>query len=111
MDLYTTVEALVGQISTLQQRLAEQEKRLIKLEPKFTCPVCRWPALREDPALQNYDICPCCGTEFGNDDGHSTHGEIRAAWVDNGMTWFSGSTKPPVGWDPSEQLGDWLDQE
>ncbi len=33
----------------------------------FTCPVCGYPSLQEEP-FYSYEICPCCGVEFGFDD-------------------------------------------
>jgi hypothetical protein len=52
----------------------------------------------------DYHICPCCGTEFGNDDAAQTHTELRAAWIDNGARWFFGSPAPT--WNPWRQLED-----
>ncbi|MED4649062.1 hypothetical protein P9293_17030 [Bacillus inaquosorum] len=39
---------------------------------KYTCPVCRFKGLTE-PAYDkegthSYEICPCCGFQFGFDD-------------------------------------------
>ena len=74
----------------------------------FTCPVCGFEGLDEAPydalGCASYDICPCCGIEFGYDDASRAHEELRAAWVDRGMPWWSRSRKPPVHWDPAEQL-------
>jgi len=60
----------------------------------YTCPVCFFDQLTE-PA-RDYNICDCCGTEFGNDDEIRTHEELRRAWVDAGTPWFFGD--PPAGW-------------
>jgi uncharacterized protein (DUF983 family) len=70
-----------------------------------TCPVCFYGALAFDPADQNYDICHCCGTEFGVEDaGGFSYEEIRAKWVAAGSRWFSSVVHPPVNWDAVEQL-------
>jgi hypothetical protein len=63
------------------------------------CPVCFY--LLPYPA-RDYHICPCCGTEFGNDDADQTHSELRQEWLDQGTPWFFGN--PPAGWNPLQQL-------
>jgi len=67
---------------------------------KYRCPVCRFPRLPYPPA--DYHICPCCGTEFGNDDAEFTHGQLREMWVAGGAYWFFG--KAPEHWNPWMQL-------
>ena len=64
------------------------------------CPVCAYPSLPFPPT--NYYICPCCGTEFGNDDEDRTHAELRADWIAGGLPWFF--REPPVDWNPIWQL-------
>lgn len=64
------------------------------------CPVCFYPDLPYPPA--DYNICPCCGTEFGNDDAHLTHRQLRRAWVAGGANWFFG--RAPDDWNPWSQL-------
>lgn len=66
----------------------------------YTCPVCFYDGLGEPPV--NYNICDCCGTEFGNDDEERTHRQLRQEWVDAGAKWFFGV--PPMGWNPWSQL-------
>lgn len=68
----------------------------------YTCPVCGYDKLEDSPA--KYEICPCCGTEFENDDFEHTHAELRKFWIDGGMKWWSENDLPPVGWDPTQQL-------
>jgi hypothetical protein len=67
---------------------------------RFTCPVCAFPYMEAAP--RNYEICPCCGTEFGNDDEFRTHDQIRAQWIQNGLPWFFRT--PPINWNPWLQL-------
>jgi hypothetical protein len=67
---------------------------------RFTCPVCYYAGMQEPP--MDYNICECCGTEFGNDDEVLSHGELRAQWISNGTRWFF--KNPPVGWNPWTQL-------
>jgi hypothetical protein len=66
----------------------------------FTCPVCFYDKL-EEPA-RDYNICVCCGTEFGNDDDLHTHTELRAMWIAIGAKWFFRT--PPHLWNPWRQL-------
>ncbi|HEY8544598.1 MAG TPA: hypothetical protein VIL36_06110, partial [Acidimicrobiales bacterium] len=76
-------------------------------------PVCGYPGL-DEPAwvddAPSYEICPCCGTEFGYQDvGHEAearaarHRELRQEWIELGCPWWS-NREPPPGWDPKAQL-------
>ena len=78
------------------------------------CPVCGYVGLLE-PAWADdspsYEICPCCGIEFGYDDSSTTqegrrtrHRELRADWIAAGYPWWSTEQDPPTGWDPVVQL-------
>lgn len=51
---------------------------------------------------RGYHICPCCGTEFGNDDADLTHEQLREMWLAGGAHWFFGI--PPDGWNWFTQL-------
>lgn len=53
-------------------------------------------------APQDYNICPCCGTEFGNDDEQRTTAELRSYWVSTGAKWFYKDA--PAMWNPWFQL-------
>jgi hypothetical protein len=67
---------------------------------KYTCPVCMFPRLPYPP--RDYHICPCCGTEFGNDDADFSCEQLREMWIAGGANWFFG--KAPEGWNPWMQL-------
>src|SRR3990172_11483496 len=67
-----------------------------------TCPVCGFDELSHP--LQQFDICPCCGTEFGYDDSVLTHEELRIRWIRAGADWWSETTEPPANWNPIAQL-------
>jgi len=67
---------------------------------RYRCPVCKYNALPYPPA--DYHICPCCGTEFGNDDEDFSHEQLREMWVTSGAHWFFGN--PPPGWNWFIQL-------
>ncbi len=60
---------------------------MVMEETFFTCPVCDWPLLTEDPKLLNYNICEQCGTEFGNEHPEQ-YPEIRAAWEQRGRPFW-----------------------
>jgi hypothetical protein len=66
----------------------------------YTCPVCMYAEMPYPPA--DYDICPCCGTEFGNDDADLSNEQLRERWIRCGARWFFGN--PPLGWNPWMQL-------
>ena len=74
----------------------------------FTCPVCGFPGLSE-PAHDahgcgSFEICPCCGTEFGYDDATRSHAELRKAWLAAGAPWWSQTDRPAPRWNAAEQL-------
>jgi len=66
----------------------------------YTCPVCFYPEMPDPP--KDYHICPCCGTEFGNDDEDYSSEELRNLWVHAGTPWFFGVA--PEGWSAEAQL-------
>ena len=67
---------------------------------RYCCPVCMYDSLPYAPA--DYHICPCCGTEFGNDDVDFSHQQLREMWIASGAHWFFGN--PPAGWNWIIQL-------
>jgi hypothetical protein len=80
------------------------------------CPVCGYPGLVEEPRGRttggSFEICPSCGIQFGLDDEAGgdperwceIYRQWRQRWIDGGMIWSKGRTKPPPGWNPVEQL-------
>ena len=73
----------------------------------YTCPVCGYQHLDEAAydgfGCASYNICPCCGTEFGYDDSKIAHAELRKRWVSDGMQWWSKHQIKPDDWDPIKQ--------
>ena len=75
----------------------------------YKCPICGYIGLDEQPYDENrcasYEICPCCGFEFGFDDGdqRNTFEQYRAKWISSGAQWFS-PKKQPKNWNLEEQL-------
>ena len=52
----------------------------------------------------SFEICPCCGTQFGYQDARRSHEFLRAEWVAKGMPWHSRVFPQPSGGDPAHQL-------
>lgn len=51
-----------------------------------------------------YEICPCCGVEFGNEDYTiSSTRQYREKWLSEGGNWFEPKEKPEK-WDKEEQF-------
>lgn len=79
------------------------------------CPVCGWDSLKTPPYgptgnLPAYEICSCCGFEFGFDDNGFTgseanpaHVSYRKLWIERGCPWFAEAAKP-AGWQAERQL-------
>ncbi len=54
--------------------------------------------LGDDGNSPTWEICPCCGTEFGYEDcTPASAREMRNRWVSGGQQWFDKSKKP-VDW-------------
>lgn len=74
------------------------------LSQKYICPICGYNKLKEDPyhngVLASFDICPCCGFEFGVTYGNELDEEMgiyseeqaieyyRKIWILTGALWF-----------------------
>jgi len=68
------------------------------------CPLCGWGprecAYATVAQLRlSYDICECCGCEYGLDDDEGYYSE----WVAEGMKWFDEAYRPE-GWKIGNQL-------
>lgn len=70
------------------------------MKNKFICPVCGYDRLKEAPYNEygdpSYEICSCCGFEFGFDDSSQkiTFKEYRKNWIDNGFRYFDKKKQP-----------------
>jgi hypothetical protein len=80
----------------------------VREDEQFLCPVCGYEHLDsaafDDQGSASFELCPCCGTEFGYDDASTTHAELRERWLSAGARWHSGSVIPPLGWDANSQV-------
>ena len=75
------------------------------------CPICNYDKLKEPPYNEygdgSYEICPCCGFEFGVDDfpeKEKCQTEWRMRWINDGYKWWSKHINPPQDWNPQKQL-------
>ena len=58
----------------------------------------------DDGETPTFEICPCCGVEFGNEDSTLTSiRRYRIQWLEQGTPWFD-ITKKPKDWKLVEQL-------
>ena len=73
----------------------------LKSKKRYPCPVC---AFGLKYPVDDDNICPCCGTQFGYDDATHSHKELRAAWLERGANWTSRVNLPPRGFDRFAQL-------
>jgi hypothetical protein len=79
------------------------------IKMKNICPVCGYDGLEELPydhdGNPSYEICDCCGFEFGFDDDSEglSFEEYRKKWIEEGAKWFNPDMKPK-GWDIKRQL-------
>lgn len=70
------------------------------MENKCICPVCGYDKLAEVPYDQygypSYEICPCCGFEYGFDDSSEgkTFEEYRNEWIKNGYPFYDNEVLP-----------------
>jgi len=62
----------------------------------------------------SYEVCECCGFEFGNDDdpggslSPETFSSYRRDWIKRGAKWLQGFSKPK-GWVLERQLARLID--
>ncbi len=74
----------------------------------LVCRVCGYvnetPPWGEDGETPSFEICPCCGVEFGYED--ATPQAVRAyrtKWLANGARWFTPELRP-ADWDLEAQM-------
>lgn len=75
----------------------------------YICPICGYDKLMDEPydkdGNPSYEICFCCGFEFGYDDDSEgiTFDIYRKDWIKQGAKWFDIKYKPE-DWSIQEQL-------
>ena len=75
---------------------------------KYFCKVCglytETDSWGEDGLTPTYEICSCCGVEFGNEDYTlDSIKEYRNKWIKNGANWFIKKDQP-IDWDIEKQM-------
>jgi len=81
----------------------------MKESKKYICPVCGLDKLTDrlynDSDNPSYEICDCCGFEFGFDDvvNKETYDSYRKKWLEKGANWFRPELKP-ANWNVDKQL-------
>jgi len=65
------------------------------------CLVCGY-EMEDGP--RDFNICPCCGTEYGLHDVNSTIADLRDLWIRGGLKWRSTVVCQPERWTPALQL-------
>ncbi|MDD5005040.1 MAG: hypothetical protein PHS93_00870 [Candidatus Omnitrophica bacterium] len=79
------------------------------MNKQYICPVCGYEGLKDPPYSEtrepSYEICPCCGFEFGFDTENckDSYSKFRLKWIENGASWFL-PDKKPKDWDLNKQL-------
>jgi len=68
------------------------------------CPVCGWGPFEKayssyQELRSSYNICECCGCEYGYDDDENYYKE----WISNGCEWFEAKERPK-NWNIENQL-------
>jgi hypothetical protein len=74
----------------------------------YVCRVCGLPQdtppWGEDRMSASFDICPCCGVEFGYEDATPIAAKnYRQQWIAGGAKWLSAKDRPSE-WDLENQL-------
>lgn len=77
-------------------------------QPSLFCRICGLqqddPPWGEDGNSPSFDICPCCGVEFGYEDCNlNAVKAYRNEWLKNNATWFQ-PKKKPENWSLENQL-------
>lgn len=71
---------------------------------KHRCKMCGFDEMPYPP--KPYNICPCCGIEYGVDDQIDSYKQLRNEWLSAGAPWFSTLPeflRPPL-WNAWDQL-------
>ena len=76
--------------------------------PGLHCRVCglryATPPWGDDGRTPTFEICDCCGVEFGYEDCLPVGAQrARAEWMSNGAPWFNPDARPP-DWDRDAQM-------
>ena len=78
------------------------------MNEKYYCRICglynETPPWGLSGEIPNYEYCPCCGVEFGNQDYTlESIRRYRSGWLKKGALWDEPKEKPE-GWDLNQQM-------
>ncbi|WP_434166325.1 hypothetical protein [Bacillus thuringiensis] len=78
------------------------------IDMNFICVICGFDDLLDPPyeeGYPSYEICPCCGFQFGFDDCDQgcTFVAHREKWLEKGAVWHN-NTEKPTEWSLEKQL-------
>ncbi len=78
------------------------------IDHQYNCRVCglklEEPPWGQDGETPLFEICPCCGVEFGYEDSTPLSAKrYREEWLSKGGVWFRPQDKPE-GWNFADQL-------
>jgi hypothetical protein len=113
----STIIAVFGQyivLKHLSNNISKEKIRNLEIkqnnsEPYTSeCRICGYSSITypwgTDGASPSFEICPCCGVQFGKEDRTlEAIKAYRAEWIRKGGRWFSKNEKP-VEWDMDAQL-------
>lgn len=78
------------------------------MDERYICRICgyrlKFKIWGEDGKSPSYEICPCCGVEFGCDDYSPEAIKVyREKWIKSGAKWFNPNMMPN-NWSLEKQL-------
>lgn len=91
---------------TLRPIAGDAGESEVKDAGHYFCPVCGWLGLSARAVFpyDSFEICSCCGTEFGLDVSEDDDIEdVREEWLEGGAVWFSDEGRP-ADWSPERAI-------
>lgn len=92
----------------MAQNIGQENKKKMSKSTIHNCRVCGFymmdPPWGDNGQFPTYEICPCCGVEFGYEDctAESTK-DYRKKWLNQNVKWFENKLKPD-DWDLEKQM-------
>src|SRR5262245_30318923 len=81
---------------------------MLRKKHGYDCPICGYDNLSRPTSNEgggpSFEICPCCGVQFGYHDCGFPHAALRRMWREAGAPWHSKVTACPPKWNALEQL-------
>lgn len=94
---------------TLHGDILNKREQLKSEYNNYECRICGYrsenPPWGEDGITPSYELCDCCGAQFGKDDVSSEIiNEYRQQWVSKGSKWFNKKAKPNSSFTSDKKL-------